>query len=356
MKDAPLRAAVIGCGRMGVFTSEKVQRTAPAGWMPLSHADALDSLDAYELVALCDPDRDRLNEAGEKFSISARFTDHRELLGQVRPDVVTIATRTDVRARIMRDAASAGVRGIHAEKPIARSVKEWRETAAELHRHNVKLTWGALRRWHETFRRAHEEVRRDETGAVREISVEFGPGLLLWVHPHSVDLLIQFAGRRPVEVRAQCEIDRSALKGDLLDQDPVVQWALVTFENDTVGRIGTAAGMNLRIGCENATVTVHGDGASLERRLRSRVPGPYFSEYDEQTFAPQYSAAQRALLDLAQAVHKNASTEVTSDEIEWGQRLLTGIVLSGLEEGRAIALDSIPEAFTITGRLGEMIA
>ena len=36
-----IKSAVIGCGRMGAFTSENVKKHAPKCWFPLSHIEAL---------------------------------------------------------------------------------------------------------------------------------------------------------------------------------------------------------------------------------------------------------------------------------------------------------------------------
>ncbi len=41
MSLAAISAAVIGCGRMGAFTSEGVRRHAPRAWLPLAHAEAI---------------------------------------------------------------------------------------------------------------------------------------------------------------------------------------------------------------------------------------------------------------------------------------------------------------------------
>ena len=43
-------SAVIGCGRMGAFTSEIVTRYCPPCWMPLSHIQALLASDEISLV------------------------------------------------------------------------------------------------------------------------------------------------------------------------------------------------------------------------------------------------------------------------------------------------------------------
>ena len=63
-------AAVIGCGRMGAFTSEGVRKFAPECWFPLAHAEAIEAADGLDLVALCDPSEEGLARAAERCQIA----------------------------------------------------------------------------------------------------------------------------------------------------------------------------------------------------------------------------------------------------------------------------------------------
>lgn len=55
-----MRAALIGCGRIGAHTPERLRQTIPAGWLPVSHAEAMLANPGLELVAVCDVNRPQL--------------------------------------------------------------------------------------------------------------------------------------------------------------------------------------------------------------------------------------------------------------------------------------------------------
>jgi len=98
---------VIGCGRMGAFTSESVEKFAPRCWLPLSHAQAIRSHPDLDLAALCDPSAAALEKAARAYGVSNTFTDYRSLIDTVEPQLIGIATRTTGRAEIIRCAAAA---------------------------------------------------------------------------------------------------------------------------------------------------------------------------------------------------------------------------------------------------------
>ena len=50
----PLKAGIVGCGRMGVHGSRHDQSLFPLCWKPLSHLEAVNCVENLELVALCD--------------------------------------------------------------------------------------------------------------------------------------------------------------------------------------------------------------------------------------------------------------------------------------------------------------
>ena len=114
-------AAVIGCGRMGAFTSESVIRYAPPFWLPLSHAEAISSHPGLALAAMCDIDGEALARAADKYQVERRFNDPIELLDAVRPTLLGIATRTD---RAMAGKSGVpGAPGALAERATSRPFK-----------------------------------------------------------------------------------------------------------------------------------------------------------------------------------------------------------------------------------------
>ncbi len=84
------------------------------------HLDALRANPAIELVGVCDLHPERAEAAGRAFSVPF-FTDHRELLRAVAPQVVHITTPHDQHVPVALDALDAGAH-VLTEKPIGQSV------------------------------------------------------------------------------------------------------------------------------------------------------------------------------------------------------------------------------------------
>lgn len=98
-------AAVIGCGDVSVV-----------------HLEAIEALADSQLVAVCDVDPAAAARAAERYGVP-RFANHAELLAEVQPDVVHIATPHDQHVQPAIDALAAGVH-VMVEKPVAHTCSE----------------------------------------------------------------------------------------------------------------------------------------------------------------------------------------------------------------------------------------
>lgn len=84
------------------------------------HLDAIAENPGIELVGVCDVLPDRVERAAADFGVRG-FTDHRDLLAQVRPDVVHITTPHHQHVPIALAAIDAGV-AVLTEKPVGHTV------------------------------------------------------------------------------------------------------------------------------------------------------------------------------------------------------------------------------------------
>jgi len=84
------------------------------------------SVPGCEVVAVADADAGGLAEATRRLDGAAGFSDYREMLTRVKPDIVAIAPRhmDQHLAMVLAAAETREVRGIYMEKPYCRSPKE----------------------------------------------------------------------------------------------------------------------------------------------------------------------------------------------------------------------------------------
>lgn len=351
-----LRLAVIGCGRMGAdFAADRTM--LPPGWSPISHAGAAQRVDGIELVALCDPDPQRLAAAANRYRGTATYTDPQRLLAAEGPDLVTVATRTPERHDIICAAVEANVRGLHLEKPIARSLVECRAVLDVLLTANAKFSYGTTRRFMDAYRQARDMVASGAIGNCRHIAIEHGHDLLLWGHPHSTDLMVYFADCHTADrVQADLDIDWATVAGTTIDDDPRVNGATVQFANGVTATILKTAGLTTRITGSEGVLAVVADGTKITLQRRASDDDIYFHNLETIVPLPAMSGTMRALSALAEAVRGDDASPVSAVDIEAGTRLLLAFAQSALANGANVDPATIDEHLCVTGRFGALTA
>jgi predicted dehydrogenase len=353
-----LRAAVVGLGRMGAQPSSRFEGKIPEGWFPLTHAEAFRATEGVELVALCDTNEERLTQFREIYGIDNAYTDYRKMIEEVKPDLISVATRTNVRGEIITFAAEHGVRGFYAEKALSRSVQECKDVLNTIEKHGAKVVYGATRRAMDIYKRAKEICWSGELGDVQQVQIEFGRGAMLWSHSHSVDLITYFANSIDfTHVQGHCEIEEGAIKSPtFIDHDPIVDHAYFKFSNGVSGIITQTAGLNIRIGCSQGILTINGDGFSIQMNRRKDIDY-YFHGFEEIFVRPAASGTQHLMNDLRDAVNLNQPVKhVTPEELLAGHKMMMGVVQSTLLGGKMITPGEIPADLLISGRTGTFYA
>ena len=354
-----LKAAVIGCGRMGAYTRPEQEYSMPKGWIPHNHAAAIRATENINLVALSDVSEKELQAAAIRHDVQSVYTDYRDMLKEKALDIISVATRTDVRPEIIKDAIAAGVKGIHAEKPLCQSVKQAKEIMRLLQEREIAFTYGVYRRYIQVYQRAKKLCESGELGELWQVSVSFGKTQLLWNLPHVADLLLFFSGAKKADwVTGVVKFsDDSIISDGCVDDDPVVETATVMFENGVIGIINAAGGLSVKLSLSGGEITIGADGSWLEiSRPNKHIRTPYY--YDRQTTISQpiKSAMQVAIEELRDQITVGLSPSIALDEIIEAQRLLYAVVLSELNGGDRFSVADVPDEFIITGRTGDLFA
>lgn len=353
-----MRVAVIGCGRMGAEPSSRVVGNIPAGWLPISHVEALNAIEGIESIALCDTNQELLQQRGKQYGIHTLYDDYRELINTNKPDLVTIATRTPSKCDIIKYACQAGVKGIYVEKPFANSMEELTSCLNIVKKHNVKLAYGVNRRYHPVYRLAKDLINNGEVGELIHITAEHGLSQLFWTHPHSVDLFLYFTSSfEDIYVQSHILPDSIVLKDKwVIDSDPVVESACFTFGSGVTANIVKTNGLSLRIGGAKGTLIVHANGSYLQLNRGNAKNADYFLEQKIITPLPSGSATVTAMTELLDAIKNNKPSPITLEDIELGMKMLFGCLWSSLHEGRRVNLNETPSSLIVTGKFRDCYA
>lgn len=170
-----LTAAVVGAGSQG--------RVHALGYL---------AAPGVSLTAFADVDRSAAERLAGELDVPGVYADHRELLAERRPDVLSVCTPPALHPVIVRDAAAAGVRAVHCEKPVAVSYGEALEMAAVAAAAGMRLTFNLQRRFEAVQRFARECVAGGEIGEV--VTIEgYCPNLFDW-GSHILDLILFHRG------------------------------------------------------------------------------------------------------------------------------------------------------------------
>lgn len=144
-----IKIGIIGCGKVAMTR----------------HLPALKSIREADVVAAADIDEKRLKLAADKFQISKRYADYRELLND--PDVEAVGVCAPLRFHFeMASAALAAGKHLLLEKPVSMSLDEADLLIEQAAKTDKKVMVGLNNRWHRLVRRAQRVIQSGMIGPV----------------------------------------------------------------------------------------------------------------------------------------------------------------------------------------------
>lgn len=175
-----------------------------------------------EIVAVADADAAGLEKAKKKLKVERGFADYRQMLAEVKPDVVAVAPRHVDEHRDMTLAAiESGARGIYIEKPFCRTPAEADEIIAAADKRKTKIAIAHRNRYHPALPAVDRMLKANELGQVLEIRMRGkedarGGAQDLWVLGAHLLNLAAFFGGGPKSCTATLFQDgRPATKADV---------------------------------------------------------------------------------------------------------------------------------------------
>ena len=153
-----------------------------------------------ELVAVADDNKAGLAKAAAKLKVDKAFADYRQMLDEMKPDVVSIGARwLDAHRDIVVNTADRGVH-MYLEKPLCRTLAEADEMVAACERTHAKLAIAHTTRYSPRIPAVQEILAGNKIGKILEFrgrgkEDQRGGGEDLWVlGSHVMDLIRLFGG------------------------------------------------------------------------------------------------------------------------------------------------------------------
>jgi len=154
-----------------------------------------------EVAAVADAEPKGLAAALKRLDASKGYADYRQMLDEVKPELVSVAPRwIDQHRDMVVAAAERGVRGIYLEKPMCRTMAEADEMIAACEEHRVKLAIAHQTRYSPKLPVVDELIDWRKIGQILEIRARGkedarAGGEDLWVlGTHVLDLTHRFGG------------------------------------------------------------------------------------------------------------------------------------------------------------------
>ena len=148
----PYRAAIVGCGGI-------------AG----RHCGSYEEIGVAHVVAVADSAPTALAKALDRWPWVQAYRDYRQMLAEVKPDIVSVCTWPQLHAEMVCEAARAGVKGVMCEKPIALRMDEIEEMVAVCQSFGTKLAVGHQHRFGPVFRRAAKLLQSGKLGPIQRL-------------------------------------------------------------------------------------------------------------------------------------------------------------------------------------------
>jgi hypothetical protein len=145
------------------------------GIMGRGHLRVLASRPESQLIAMCEVDRTRRDDAVAQVPGLTTYNDYRELLARDDIDAVVIVTPDHWHSQMSIEAARGG-KDVYCEKPVSLTIREGRQMAEAVTRYARVFQTGTQYRSIPTIKRVCQFVRDGGLGKVKSVFTRWGKG------------------------------------------------------------------------------------------------------------------------------------------------------------------------------------
>lgn len=182
-KKEKYTAAIIGIGRIGMLLESDPKRLKPA-----THFGMWTAHPRVKLAAVCDNNPEHLEIARSKLPSLKAYSSAAEMLHQIKPDIVSIATWKDTHYEMMKLCLNYGVAAIVCEKPIAEKYEQAKEIVDRIKEKEAHLFINHRRRFDSLLYPLREDMKNGIIGEIIQASTYYVYGLVT-TGTHVIDTL-----------------------------------------------------------------------------------------------------------------------------------------------------------------------
>lgn len=185
MANKRYKAAVIGCGKIGVGMG--------LNSIDISHAGAYSKHQRIILSGLVDVDKKNLQFSRKYFPGVPLFNSVEKMLKEVNPDIVSVAIPPEFHYKMVKKLAENKVKAIFCEKPIACSLREASEMIKTCKKNKSLLFIDHQRHFDKLLLKYRKKIKNGLVGNIFQGNCYYYNGLFNG-GTHTIDLLRFFLG------------------------------------------------------------------------------------------------------------------------------------------------------------------
>ncbi|MBX3011419.1 MAG: Gfo/Idh/MocA family oxidoreductase [Caldilineaceae bacterium] len=330
------RVAIAGCHRMV---------TRPLAGH--NFASAFAAVPETEIVAVFDLGAPTRAAFVQCWGDMPAYDDYAQMLQEVQPDLLCIATRQTMHADQIEQAVAAGVRGILCDKPLATALEEGDRILAACQAQSVPLLFALDRRWHAPYQFLRQQIANELVGSVKQITA-YGLPNLINHGCHWYDTALMLVGD-PEPIWA------SGLVDDVSGDPPDARRRLDPAGSGQIGLSNGAILSVMAAGGPRPAFDVLGDQGRL--LILNDGANGYLYRNDAATAGlqmldlppatPDWPAGPAMVRDLVNAVATATNTSCDIDQARRANEIGFALHLSHAQHGRRITLPASERALSI---------
>lgn len=204
------------------------------GYMGQNHARILSSLSSVNLVAVCDLDKAKSKEVGQKYKVHF-YTQFSDLINNENLDAIFVCLPTTLHYEASKLALSKNI-ATFIEKPICDNIDEVQDLIKYSAKNGVPIMVGHIERFNPVIREIRKRINSGELGKILYVHTQrFSPpptriqdvSVILDLATHDVDIIHHLINEEPTRIFAETK-NNSRKKEDLMS-------ALLRFKSGIIG-------------------------------------------------------------------------------------------------------------------------
>ena len=166
------KAAVIGCGRIGsIFDQDNKRKNIS------THCGAYTNHSLTELVAVCDLNKNLLDNSMHYWGVQKGYTDYCKMLKNEKIDILSICTYNNTHLDIIKKTVQSGVKAIFCEKPISDNLNDASKIMELCNKNDVLVAINHFRRNDELFKTIKKDIAEKVFGEIQHVNFYYTRGI-----------------------------------------------------------------------------------------------------------------------------------------------------------------------------------